>query len=76
MNCLFGALAIKRRLGGKICWRPGWRQSGGWYSFLGSPWGHFGVRFPNGTVLSYSSPNKDISVWNQLWYQGYVRRRR
>jgi len=73
MNCLVGALIIKRRLGGKIDWRSGWKNAG-WHGFLGNPWGHFRVILPTGVALSYSSPNKDLPVWNQLWFQGYIKR--
>ena len=72
-NCLFGAIAIKRQLGGKLEWQPGW-QKAGWRSFLGNPWGHFQVRLDN-ALWSYSAFNKDMPVWNQLWFQGYIKRR-
>ena len=70
-NCLFGAIAIKRQLGGKLEWRPGWHR-GGWGGFLGNPWGHFRVRLDD-AIWSYSAFNKDMSVWNQLWFQGYAK---
>ena len=73
MNCLLGALAIQRRFGGTIDWRAGWKKAG-WRSFLGNPWGHFRVILPNGIIMSYSSPNKDLSAWNQLWFRGYIKR--
>jgi len=73
-NCLFGAIAIRRRLGGKLNWRPGWTQ-GGVHGFLGNPWGHFRVRLPDGTILSYSSKDKNLAWWKQLWFQGYIKRR-
>lgn len=73
-NCLLGALAIQRRLGGKLDWRPGWAR-GGWNEFVGNPWGHFRVVLPDGTRLSYSSRNKDLEWWKQLWFQGYVKRK-
>jgi hypothetical protein len=72
-NCLFGALAIQRRLGGKIDWRAGWKQEG-WHSFIINPWGHFRVILPNGSILSCSSINKALPVWNQLWFRGYIKR--
>jgi len=72
-NCLLGALAIKRRLGGKLDWRPGWRR-GGFEGFIGSPWGHWRVRLPNGTWLSYSAADKRLPVWKQLWFDGYIKR--
>jgi len=72
-NCLLGALAIRRRLGGKLNWRPGWRRDG-FYGFLGSPWGHWRVRLPNGTLLSYSAADKRLPVWKQLWFGGYIKR--
>ena len=71
-NCLFGALVIKHRLGGKIEWRPGWHRDG-WCGFLGNPWGHFRVRLDD-ILLSYSAFDKNISVWHQLWFRGYVKR--
>ena len=72
-NCLFGALAIKRQLGGKLEWRPGWYRDG-WRGFLGNPWGHFRVRLGD-ALWSYSAFNKSMPVWNQLWFQGYAKRR-
>ena len=72
-NCLLGAIAIRRRLGGRLCWRPGWKR-GGWHGFLGNPWGHFRVLLPSGAVLSYSSKDKDLAWWKQLWFRGYVKR--
>ena len=73
-NCFFGAIAIKHRLGGKLKWRPGWHKDG-WQGFLGNPWGHFQVQI-NNTLLSYSAVNKSLSVLHQLWFQGYIKRRR
>ncbi len=72
-NCLLGALAIQRRFGGRLNWRPGWHR-GGFEGFMGNPWGHWRVRLPNGTTLSYSSPDKELSIWKQLWFEGYIRR--
>jgi len=72
-NCFFGAIAIKHQLGGKIEWRPGWRRDG-WSGFLGNPWGHFRVRLDN-LLLSYSALDENLSVWRQLWFRGYVKRR-
>jgi hypothetical protein len=73
-NCLFGALAIRRQLGGELDWRPGWQRDG-WAGFLGNPWGHFRVRLPGGKLLSYSALDKDMPVWHQLWFSGRIRRR-
>jgi len=73
-NCFFGAIAIRKRLGGKIEWRPGWLS--GWHGFLGNPWGHFRVRLPSGVILSYSSADKNLSCWKQLWFAGYIKHRR
>jgi len=70
-NCLLGAIAIKRHVGGKLDWRPGWRR-GGWKGFVGNPWGHFRVRLGN-TIWSYSTFDKDMPMWNQLWFRGYVK---
>ena len=79
-NCLFAALAIKKRLGGKIEWRSGWRRdwkwSKRWRGFLGSPWGHFRIRLQDDTLLSYSAYDKDMPVWRQLWFSGYIKRTR
>ena len=72
-NCFFGALAIKHRLGGRLDWRPGWRRDG-WRGFLGNPWGHFRVALPDKTLLSYSARDKDMPVWSQLWFCGYIKR--
>jgi hypothetical protein len=72
-NCLFGAVAIKRQVGGKLEWQPGW-QTAGWKSFLGNPWGHFQVRLGD-AIWSYSALDKNMSVWNQLWFQGCTKRR-
>jgi hypothetical protein len=72
-NCLFGALSIRRRLGGMIDWRPGWTR-GGWSGFLGNPWGHFRVRLSDGTILSYSARDKDLSWRRQLWFDGRIKR--
>jgi hypothetical protein len=71
-NCLVGALVIKRQLGGKLEWQPGWEKSG-WRSFLGNPWGHFRIRLGN-SLWSYSAFNKNMPVWNQLWFQGCVKK--
>jgi hypothetical protein len=78
-NCLFGAIAIKRQLGGKLEWIPGWRSTGGrnpggWLGFVNNPWGHFRVRLED-ALWSYSAFNKNLPVWNQLWFQGYAKRR-
>ena len=72
-NCLFGAIAIKHQLGGKLEWRPGWRRDG-WRGFLGNPWGHFRVRLGD-VLLSYSAFDKNLSAWRQLWFRGYVKKR-
>jgi len=72
-NCLLGALAIRRRVGGQINWRPGWR-SGGWRGFIGNPWGHFRVCLGDGTILSYSALDKDLAWWHQLWFKGRIKR--
>jgi hypothetical protein len=73
-NCLFGAIAIQRRLGGKLDWRPGWKRDG-LDGFLGNPWGHFRVVLSNGTILSYSSKDKNLAWWKQLWFKGRIKRR-
>ena len=70
-NCFLGAIAIKRQVGGKLDWRPGWRRDG-WRGFLGNPWGHFRVRLGD-TLMSYSTLDKDMPVWNQLWFRGYIK---
>jgi hypothetical protein len=74
-NCFFGAVAIKRRLGGRLKWRSGWHK-GGWQGFLDSPWGHFRVILPDGTTLSYNTEDRNLAWWRQLWFQGRVKRRR
>ena len=76
-NCFFGALTIRRQLGGKLEWIPGWRQAGhrhpgGWVGFVNNPWGHFRVRLGD-TLWSYSALDKNLSVWRQLWFQGYAK---
>jgi len=71
-NCLFGALLIRRRLGGRLSWRPGWKRRG-WRGFLGNPWGHWRVEMPDGSILSYSTLDKEMPVWNQLWFKGYLK---
>ena len=73
-NCLFGAIAIRHRFGGKLDWRPGWKKDG-WHGFLGNPWGHFRVILLDGTILSYSSKNKNLAWWKQLWFEGRIKRR-
>jgi len=73
-NCLLGAILIRRRFGGKLKWRSGWSRDG-WGGFLGNPWGHFRVLLPNGAILSYSSEDKNLSWYQQLWFAGYVKRR-
>ncbi len=70
-NCLLGAIMIKHQLGGKLEWRPGWHRNG-WKGFLGNPWGHFRVRLGN-SLWSYSALDKNLSVWRQLWFQGYAK---
>ena len=72
-NCFLGALAIRRQIGGKLEWRPGWHRDG-WRGFLGNPWGHFRVRLDN-ILLSYSAFDKNISVARQLWFCGYIKQR-
>ncbi len=74
MNCLIGALIIRRRLGGKIEWRPGWRRDG-FDGFLGNPWGHWRVRVGR-HLLSYSARDKDLAWWRQLWFKGRIKRTR
>ena len=74
-NCFFGAMVIKYRLGGRLNWRPGWRR-GGLRGFIGNPWGHFRVRLQDGTLLSYSTRDKDMPVWRQIWFSGYIKRTR
>jgi len=78
-NCLFGAIFIQRRFGGKLVWSPGWkrgdRNRGGWDGFLGNPWGHFRVCLPDGTILSYSAKDKNLAWYHQLWFKGYIKRR-
>jgi hypothetical protein len=66
-NCLLGALAIRRTLGGKLKWRSPGR------GFFGNPWGHFWVCLPNGSTASYSPFDKDLSPWGQLWFRGSVK---
>ena len=72
-NCFLGALAINRRLGGSLQWRSGWKR-GGVSGFLGNPWGHFRVKLQDGTLLSYSAHDKNMSVWKQIWFDGYIKR--
>ena len=75
-NCFLGAVAIRRRMGGKLDWRPGWEKPGSRLEgFLGNPWGHWRVVAPNGDILSYSTLDKNLSVWRQLWFEGYIKRR-
>tara|TARA_Y100000310_G_scaffold254345_1_gene261403 strand:- start:631 stop:864 length:234 start_codon:yes stop_codon:yes gene_type:complete len=72
-NCLLGALVIKRRAGGIIVWRPGWSEPGvGWHGFLGNPWGHWSV-LAHGRVLSFSTPNKNLVWYKQLWFEGNLK---
>ena len=73
-NCLFGAIALRRRFGGKLSWRSGWERDG-WEGFLGNPWGHFRVCLSDGTFLSYSAKDKNLAWYNQLWFEGYIKRR-
>jgi len=79
-NCFLGAIVIRRRLGGKFIYRPGWRQggvsSGGWHGFLDNPWGHFWVELSDGTLVSYSARDKGLPAYRQLWFRGYIKRRR
>jgi len=72
-NCLFGAISIKRQVGGILEYIPGWKKAG-WRSFLGNPWGHFRVRLGD-AFWSYSALNKNMPVWNQLWFQGRLKKR-
>ncbi|HIL98600.1 MAG TPA: hypothetical protein EYG51_22235 [Pseudomonadales bacterium] len=75
-NCFLGAIAIRRQLGGRLEWRPGWSEPGrGWRGFLSNPWGHFCVRLPDGTTMSYSAIDKNLPVCRQLWFAGRVKRR-
>jgi len=59
-------------MGGKIDWRPGWSK--GWRGFFGNPWGHFVIVLVDGTILSYSSDDKNLAWWRQLWFRGYIKR--
>ena len=75
-NCLFGAIIIKRLLGGKLEYRPGWSEPGrGFKGFLNNPWGHWHVRLPDGSTASYSAFDKNLSALQQLWFRGYLRKR-
>ena len=64
-NCFFGAVAIRRQLGGKLEWIPGWKpvgyRPGGWTGFFNNPWGHFRVRL-NNHLWSYSALDKNLPV--------------
>ena len=73
-NCFFGALTIRWRFGGEMSWRSGWKKAG-WASFVQGPWGHWRVKMPNGDSLSFSAHDKDLSIWQQLWFNGYIKRR-
>ena len=79
-NCLLAAIAIKRRFGGRIRWvHPllgHWRQERGWRGFFDSPWGHWSVHLPSGTMLSFSAKNKKLPIWQQLWFTGRVERKK
>ena len=70
-NCLFGALYIRARLGGKLSWRAGWKKDGVG-GFLGNPWGHWRVLY-KGRVLSFSADNKNLTWWRQVWFEGRLR---
>ena len=72
-NCLIGAIAIKKRIGGKLRWRSGWRH-GGYHGLIGNPWGHWYVRLPDNTLLSYSASDKRLPALKQLWFRGYIKR--
>jgi len=74
-NCLLGALAIRKRLGGTMEWRPGWHRDGFW-GFIGSPWGHWSVTLADGTRLSYSTHRNDLQWWQQLKFRGYIKKTR
>jgi len=70
-NCLLGALAIIRQRRGKLKWRSGWARHG-WSEFIGNPWGHFWVALNDGTTASYSAYDRNLPVWRQLWFRGYL----
>ena len=81
-NCLLGAIIIRHRFGGKIEWcywifKP--KQSWPWNKrlkgFRSNPWGHYRVRV-NDHYLSYSSKNKNLPICNQLWFSGYIKRKK
>jgi hypothetical protein len=42
--------------------------------FLGNPWGHFRVCLGDGTILSYSAIDKNLSAFRQLWFRGTIKR--
>ena len=77
-NCLLGALAIKRRVGGIIVWRPGWRGPSshpggpGLHGFLYNPWGHWRV-LVHGRILSFSTKDKNLAWYKQLWFEGSLK---
>jgi hypothetical protein len=70
-NCLLAAVAIRRRFGGKILWRPGWRRDGV-RGFLGNPWGHFAVHVDD-MIMSYSAKDKRLAWWRQVYFDGYIK---
>jgi len=70
-NCLLGALTIKRRVGGIIVWRPGWHRDG-FVGFLGNPWGHWRVLVA-GRILSYSTDDKNLAWFKQLYFSGKLK---
>ena len=71
-NCLLGILRARRRFGGQIRWWPGWNN--GWHEWHEHPWGHFYLELPDGTRLHYTTPNRDLIWWQQLWFRGQYRR--
>ena len=78
-NCFFGALTIRWRFGGEMQWSHPllghWRKERGWGGFFDSPWGHWRVNMPNGDSLSFSPHNKELPIWQQLWFKGHIKRR-
>lgn len=68
-NCLVWAICYWFVFGGKISWRPGWRR--GWHYFPSNPFGHWRIKV-GGKVGSFQPYNRELPVWRQLWFDGYV----
>ena len=66
-NCLLGALAIRRRLGGKLDWRPGWRR-GGFEGYIKRTRAKYVKSWYN--IREHNQPRKNMT-FHLIWHSQY-----